>query len=83
MTQRIVQDKSIGGNLKMLRARQGLTQKQVAEKLQLMGLPISREIYAQIEMGKHHIPITVLLGLKKIYCAGWEEMLEEAELYDK
>ncbi len=75
MTQRIVQNKSIGGSLRRLRQKSGLKQRQVAEKLQLMGEPMSREIYAQIEMGRHHIPITVLMGLKKIYGVSWDEML--------
>ena len=79
MCQRIVQDRSIGGNLKKLRNRQELTQEQVAQKLQLMGLPVTREIYAQIETGRHHIPITVLMGLKKIYKVEWDEMLSLGE----
>ena len=76
MEQRIVQDINIGDNLRSLRRRAGLTQDEVAARLQVMGLPVSREIYAQIEIGRHHIPITWLLGLKKIYRARWEEMLE-------
>ena len=79
MCQRIVQDRSIGGNLKKLRNREKLTQEQVAQKLQLMGLPVTREIYAQIETGRHHIPITVLLGMKKIFKADWDEMLYLAD----
>lgn len=77
MDQRLVQDYNIGKNLKRLRERAGLTQLEVAAKLQVMGLPVSREIYAQIELGRHHIRIRVLLGLKEIYKASYEELLEE------
>lgn len=77
--QRIVQDVSIGRNLRRLRKREDLTQDQVAGRLQLMGLPVSREIYAQIESGRHHIRITVLMGLKEIFRTTYEEMLETEE----
>ena len=76
MTQRIVQDQNIGVNLKLLRLKADMTQEQVSQKLQLMGLPMSQEIYAQIETGKHHIPITVLQGLKIVLKAEWDEMLK-------
>ena len=36
------QDISIGGNLRRLRNRAGLSQEQAAAKLQLQGLPVSR-----------------------------------------
>ena len=54
-----------------------------SQKLQLMGLPMSREIYAQIEMGRHHIPITVLQGLKIVLKAEWDEMLALSEPLEK
>ena len=79
MTQRIVQDQNIGKNLRILRLKADMTQEQVSQKLQLMGLPMSREIYAQIEMGRHHIPITVLQGLKIVLKAEWDEMLALSE----
>lgn len=83
MTQRIVQDQNIGQNLKLLRLKADLTQEQVSQKLQLMGLPMSREIYAQIEMGKHHIPISVLQGLKIVLKGEWDEMLKLSHPLEK
>lgn len=76
MAQRINQDLNIGQNLRALRLREGLTQEQVAEKLQLMGLPVSREIYAQMETGQHHIRISVLMGLKRVFHTTYDEMME-------
>ena len=76
MDQCLVQDYNIGKNLKRLRNKANLTQAEVAAQLQIMGLPVSREIYAQIETGKHHIRFTVLMGLKKIYKASYDEMIE-------
>ena len=76
MDQCLEQDYNIGKNLKKLRNNVGLTQATVAAKLQVKGLPISREIYAQIEGGRHHIKIRVLNKLKEIYQNNYEEMLE-------
>ena len=84
MDQRIIQetDYNIGNNLRLLRKRSGMKQREVVAKLQLMGLPITREIYAQIETGRHHIKITVLRALKEVYHASWDEMLEPVNLND-
>lgn len=75
MEQRIVQDVNIGANLKKLRRRASMTQAEVAAKLELRGLYVSREIYAQIE-GGHHIRVSVLLALKEIFHASYEEIFE-------
>ena len=76
MEQRIVQDVNIGANLKKLRRRASMTQAEVAAKLELRGLYVSREIYAQIEGGSHHIRVSVLLALKEIFHASYEEIFE-------
>lgn len=64
---KIKQDISIGANLKTLRNKVGLSQEEVATKLQLLGLPISREILSQMELGHYSIRVSVLLALKQIY----------------
>lgn len=74
MEQRIVQDINIGDNLRQLRRRAQMTQAEVAAKLELQGLYVSREIYAQIEAGSHHIRVSVLLALKEIFRAEFEEI---------
>ncbi|MCQ4638520.1 helix-turn-helix domain-containing protein [Anaerovorax odorimutans] len=79
MDQCLTQDYNIGKNLRRLRKRANLTQMEVATQLQIMGLPVSREIYAQIETGRHHIKLRVLIGLKEIYNASYEELLELVE----
>ena len=76
MEQRIVQDVNIGANLKKLRRRASMTQAEVAAKLELRGLYVSREIYAQIEGGSHNIRVSVLLALKEIFHASYEEIFE-------
>lgn len=69
MSAKLKQDISIGNNLKELRKETGLSQEQVSIQLQLRGLPVSREILSQMELGKYSIRISVLLALKEIYRA--------------
>ena len=67
MSDKIKQDISIGANLKALRKNAGLSQEAVSAKLDIMGLPASREILSQMELGKYSIRVSILLALKKIY----------------
>jgi len=67
MSNGLKQDISIGKNLQFLRKHAGLTQAQVSAKLELMGLPITPEIFAKIEQGRYSVKISVLLALKQIY----------------
>lgn len=67
MSTKLKQDISIGENLRELRRKEKLSQEQVAVQLQVMGLPMSREILSQMELGKYSIRISVLLALKEIY----------------
>ena len=67
MSDKIKQDISIGANLQMYRKRAGLSQEQVAARIQLMGLSVSREIISQMELGRYSIRVSVLLALKQIY----------------
>ena len=52
-----------------MRKASGLTQAQVAAQLQVQGLDVSREMYAQMEQGKYSVRISVLKALKAIYKA--------------
>ncbi|WP_455615926.1 helix-turn-helix domain-containing protein [Eisenbergiella sp.] len=67
MSNNLKQDVSIGDNLRMLRKNTKLSQENVATKLELMGLPASREIISQMERGEYSIRISVLKALKEIY----------------
>jgi transcriptional regulator with XRE-family HTH domain len=67
MAYRLKQDVSIGVNLKKYRTQSGMSQENVAAKLQTMGLDISREIISQMELGKYNIRVSVLLALADLY----------------
>ena len=53
-----------------------LSQEQAAAKLQLQGLPVSREILSQMERGLYSIRISVFLALKELYGAEFSEFFE-------
>ncbi len=72
----------LGNNLKKLRKRANLTQAEVAARLELRGLSVSREIYAQMETGKHHIKVSVLLALKEIFRATSNNYLKSGQSYN-
>jgi len=73
MAETLKQDLSIGANLQRLRKRADLSQEEAAARLQLLGLPVSREILSQMELGRYSIRISVLLGMKKIYQASYDD----------
>ena len=77
MSMKIKQDISLGNNLKTLRLNCGLTQDQVAIKLQNMGLSVSREMLSQMELGKYNIRVSILLGLKIIYDTNFEDFFTD------
>lgn len=77
MSSVINQDISIGSNLKALRLRNKLSQEAVAARLQVMGFTMSREIISQIELGHHNIRVSVLLALKELYHATFDEIFAD------
>lgn len=64
---------SLGSALKKLRKRRQLTQDQVAGKLQVMGLDVSRAAYSKMETGNYGIRLDVLIGLKIVFKAEYSE----------
>ena len=69
MSSVINQDISIGANLKALRLRNKLSQ--------VMGFTMSREIVSQMELGRHNIRVSVLLALKELYHASFDEFFAD------
>ena len=63
MDQKLKQDISIGTRIRELRIERHMTQEQVATKLQLLNLDITRSVYSQIENGTYNIRISILAGL--------------------
>ena len=73
MEEKIKQDISIGANLRRLRNEAGFSQENLAARLQILGLPISREIISQMELGRYSVRVSVLLALKDLYHVSFDE----------
>ena len=67
---------TLGERIALARKKAGLSQEQVAVKLQVMGLPVSREIISQMELGRYSIRVSVLIALKQIYGVSYEEFFQ-------
>ena len=67
MSSGLKQDISIGQNLKSLRRRAKLTQREASAQLEILGVPMTEDILAKIEQGRYSVRISVLLALKQIY----------------
>ena len=71
---KLLQDISIGDNLRRLRQEKGLTQADVCTKMTLMGRPMIQSTYAQIETGKRNIFVSDLIALKTVFNAQFDEI---------
>lgn len=69
-------EKAVGANIKRLREKAGLTQENLAAKLQIEGCDITRSAVAKIEVGQRHIYPDELILLKKILRIEYDELLD-------
>lgn len=65
---------AVGNNIRMLREQKGLTQEQVAAKLQINGCDITRSAVAKIEVGQRHLYPDEIILLKKILNVEYDEI---------
>ena len=70
-----ITEKKIGNNIRKLRERAGLTQEQVAAKLQVLGCDITRSAVAKIEVGQRHLYPDEIILLKEILGVSYDEIL--------
>ena len=69
-------EKQVGKNIRILREKAGLTQEQLAAKLQLDGCDITRSAVAKIEVGQRHLYPDEIILIKKILNADYESILD-------
>lgn len=74
--QKILQNVSLGENLQRIRKAKGLSQNDVATKMQLMGRSISRSHYANIEQGIRNLFVTDLVLLREIFDVSYDEFFQ-------
>lgn len=69
-------EKKIGKNIRVLRERAGLTQEQVAARLQIRGCDVTRSAVAKIEVGQRHLYPDETILLKEILEASYDEIFD-------
>lgn len=69
-------ERKIGSNIRYLREKCGLTQEQVAAKLQVRGCDITRSSIAKIEVGQRHIYPDEIILLKEIFNVKYEDIFD-------
>ncbi len=67
-------EKRIGNNIRRLREKAGVTQEQLATKLQLEGCDITRSAVAKIEVGQRHLYPDEIILIKLILKVDYEDI---------
>ena len=83
--QRIRQDEKIkiGKNIRRIRKEKKIGQKEMAEKMQLRQIPISRDTYIKLERGDRNIGASELKVIKEVLETTYEVLFEETEEQDE
>lgn len=75
--QKIKQDEiQIGANIRRIRKEKGLGQTELAIKLQLSGIDITRESLVKIERGIQHLYATQLRAIRDALDTTYDELLK-------
>ena len=73
---KLLQDLSIGDNLRALRKARGLTQNDVCAQMAQHGRPMLQSTYAQIETGARNIYVSDLIALKSVLHADFDDFFK-------
>jgi len=69
-------EKRVGQNVRILREKAGMTQEQLAVKLQLSGCDITRSAVAKIEVGQRHLYPDEIILIKNILKTDFESIFD-------
>ncbi len=69
-------DKQVGGQIRRLREGLGLTQEQLAARLQVRGCDMTRSALAKIEVGQRHIYLHELRCLRDALETTYDVLLQ-------
>lgn len=64
----------VGNNIRMLREKSGITQEQLAAKLQINGCDITRSAVAKIEVGQRHLYPDEIILIKEILNVSYDDI---------
>ncbi|MBQ7435458.1 MAG: helix-turn-helix transcriptional regulator [Oscillospiraceae bacterium] len=66
-----------GKNIRRIREARGITQEQLAARMQVEGIPIRQKTISRIEDGSRVVPDYELTALSKALCVDVAELLKE------
>ena len=69
-------EKKIGNNIRMLREKAGMTQEELATKLQIGDCDITRSAVAKIEVGQRHLYPDEIILIKEILNVSYDEIFK-------
>ncbi len=69
-----------GSNISVFRKELGLSQRELADKLQLIGLDVDKNAIQRIESGKRFVTDIELISFSKIFDKSYEELLQDSNL---
>ena len=69
-------EKRVGKNIRILREKAGLTQEQLATRLQLGGCDITRSAVAKIEVGQRHLYPDEVILIKQILNTDYDKIFD-------
>lgn len=68
-------DKQVGQRIRFLREGKGLTQEELAARLQVCGCDVTRSGLAKMEVGQRHIYVSELRCLREVLSTTYDELL--------
>jgi transcriptional regulator with XRE-family HTH domain len=75
--QKIKQDKiEIGQNIRRIRLEKNIKQTELVRRIQMMGLPMTRETLVKIERGVQHVYATQLRAIRDALSTSYDELLK-------
>ena len=66
-----------GRNIAKMRVEQRMSQREVAERLQLVGIDVDKNAIQRIESGKRFVTDIEIVGFLKIFNVSFEELIRE------
>lgn len=66
----------IGRNIRRVRLERGMGQTELVRRLQLDGVPMTRETLVKIERGVRHIEFAELRGIRSALNTSYDELLK-------
>lgn len=66
----------VGNNIRLLREKRGITQDQLAARLQVNGCDITRSSLAKIEVGQRHLYPDEIILLKALLAVNYDEIFD-------